>query len=167
MPDHADLADRIFTELRARLYVVDAPPVTLRDDPKAIKRMERSAGSLLEAIQELKGWGDIDVSLRNFFTDRNWEYDSQALGRVLLVLRDAQSHLFEPYNPTDGYHRQISLLRDVIRGAGGKVAVHEDSQFVAFLIALDTEWPGLIFPPGTVATGRGRCRYVERALSGE
>lgn len=165
LPAAPDVIDRLYCELRNRLIAVDAPPVTLRDDPKAVEGLEKAAGDMLEAIGKARDWGDIKLSLQDAFAEKGWPYDDQFLIRALLVLKDARAHLFEHHKPTDGYHCLIRSLHGAIRDAGGNVAVHERSRFMAFLMSLESEFAGLIFPSGTVATMRGRCRYVERALS--
>lgn len=165
LPVDTHTSEAVWRLLRDRLVAVDAPPVVLRDDPQAIGRIEKAADDLLNAIRGVRSWGDINLSLHDFFAERGWHYDEQNLTRVLLVLKDAQARLFEPYNPTQGYHRTIFQLRDVIRDAGGNVAVHATSRFVRFLLAVEAARPALIFPVGTVNTERGRSRYIERALA--
>lgn len=162
LPCNDSLAGRLYEYLRDRLISVDAPPFALRDDPKAIVRIEKAADKLLGAIRDARDWGDISLSLQDAFAEKGWPYDDDSLVRALLVLKDARKHLFESHSPADGYHGLIQSLHGAILDAGGNVAVHDSSQFVEFLVAVEAETPGLIFPPGTVESGR--TDWVRRAL---
>jgi hypothetical protein len=166
LPFDAETVEHVHGLLKERLYIVDAPPTVVRDEPEAIEKLEKAAGNLLDAVRQLRAWPEINLALSDFFVEKGWPHDQRMLVKELLVLQNARQHLFDSYNPTEGYHLLIRRLRDGLAVRGGNTAVHGKSCFITFLLLIEAERPALIFPPMTTSTERGRCRYVERALEG-
>lgn len=156
--------DRIWQLLRSRIVFIDAPPKIVRGNEREIRRIEKAAAELMAALKEYPDIGDLNLSIDYDLSELGYPMDEgRSLYRWLLRLSVARERYFHPHQPSTGYHGAIVRLREVIRDAGGNAAVHASSGFFQFLLDLELQWPCLIFPNGTVATGR--LRYVERAIA--
>lgn len=164
LPCDDQTAESIWQLLRARIIDIDAPPKTVRGNERKIQRIEKAAAELIAAMKDYQDVGDLNLSIDRDLSRLGYRIDEgRTLIRWLARFSVARERYFHPYQPSTSYHDTIARLRDVIRDAGGNAAVHETSKFFQFLLDLEAQWPCLIFPNGTVATGR--LRYVERAIA--
>lgn len=163
--DH--VAEAIWRLLQDRLIMIDAAPVITRGDEAALERIEVAAEKLMKALSGYSATGDLMHTVETDLLPHQGYMDSGlTLQRWLIRLSHVRKRYFREFHPAAAYHEAICQLCDVIRDAGGNVAVHTTSRFMRFLLAVEAEKAGLIFPPETVQTERSRARYVERALSG-
>ncbi len=163
LPHEPHLAAEITTFLCDRLVSIDAAPTVTRGSEKEIERIEKAATELIAAMGAYSGMGDLALSIDDDLLSLSGQMGTdEHLYRWLVRLSKSRERYFVEHNPTHGYHRAIVRLRDLISKANGNVAIHRTSRFVSFLGYLETERPGMIFPPETVETGR--VRYIERAL---
>lgn len=164
LPCEDQTVESIWQLLRSRIASIDAPPKTVRGNDREINRIEKAAAELMAALKDYPDVSDLNLSIDHDLSKLGYHMDAgRSLYRWLLRLSVARERYFHPYQPSTSYHDAIVRLREVLRDAGGNVAVHATSRFFQFLLELESRWPCLIFPNGTVDTGR--LRYVERAIA--
>jgi hypothetical protein len=167
LPYEEEVVAQVHRLLQERLYAVDGSPMVLRDEPEAIAKLEKAAGNLLDAVKQLDAWPALNLSLSDFFAEKNWPHDRSMLVRQLLVLQNARQHLFEIYKPSAEFQGAIRKLYQCLTLADPAVT---KASITRFLMAIDAALPGLAFPDSTAPLGDdvedARNKYVREAIKG-
>jgi hypothetical protein len=164
LPSNDELVTSFAEHLNRRLISLDAAPKVLRGSERQLQEIENAAKKLQTALKSYVDWKELSHAIQSDIR-QNSGYVSKVLElyRWLQRMADARGQYFVVYNPTSGYHDTIHwLLGEIKKQTGTKPTVSGTSPFFHFLADMEQTADGLIFPKGTVQSGR--FRYVQNAL---
>lgn len=152
-----ELASDVAHHLRFRIVDVDNPP-----DGATKRQTEAVANAAKRLLKNLKDMpGSHELLQQIAWRNSNRPMDTRDLFRWLVFLQSPEC-FGETRSPATAYRGTIRTIAEACIKDGVTVSKTEGGRFLRFLEGIEAQWPGLIFPKGTIP--QGRRDYLRQSL---